>query len=294
MKNLLLALLITLLASAALAAAISPVPEIPAVPAAPAAPRYAVAQGPTPVLNTPAFGQVFGGTLQLDPCGGARPIEYIALPGTLFKIEGEQQDGGVTVYRVTSNDYPYPSGTGYFVDARFLKVADGPVADRSRVLPALAELQQGLLAALGRPYVWGGNLKDGVPLVRKLYPEAETLAGVDCSGLLYEASNGCTPRNSRALTSFGAPVPIAGLSPGAIARRLRPLDLIVWQGHVMVLLDDETVIQSRMGCRGGGGVVLSPVTQTLRRLMKEKKPWDEFPEGAAGRNAFVVRRWFPL
>ena len=262
--------------------------------AAQAPPRYAVAEGPTPVLNTPAFSEVFGDGLRLDPCQKVRPIEYIALPGTLFRIEGALPDGAVTVYRVTSNDYPYPSGSGYFVDARFLKPAEAPVRERTRVLPGLARVQQELLAALGRPYVWGGNLRDGVALLGKLYPGADPLAGVDCSGLLYQATDGCTPRNSSALTGFGAPVPIAGLSAESIAQRLRPLDLIVWKGHVMVLLDRDTVIQSRMGCRGGGGVVVSPVRETLRRLMKGRQPWDAYPKGAAGRHAFVIRRWYPL
>jgi hypothetical protein len=261
--------------------------------AAPAPSRYAVAEGATPVLNTPDFAGVFGAALRLDPCQGVRPVEFVALPGTLFRVEEALQAGGVTVYRVTSNDYPYPSGTGLFVDARFLKLLAGPVPERSRLLPGLAELQQGLLAALGKPYVWGGNLRDGVPLLGKLYPGAETLAGVDCSGLLYEASHGCTPRNTLALTAFGAPVPIAGLSPAGIAQKLLPLDLIVWKGHVMVLLDRDSVIQSRMGCRQGGGVTLSPVTQALRQLMKSRKPWDGYPKGVAGRHAFVIRRWYP-
>jgi len=280
MKNLLLALIL----------AFSPI----LAHAATDAPRYAVAEGPTPVLNTPDFAKVFGSSQRLDPCRGARPIEFIALPGTLFRIMGEQLEGGSTVYRVTSNDYPYPSRAGLFVDPRFLKLVDGPLSERSRALPGLAEVQQELLAALGRPYVWGGNLRDGVPLLAKLYPGADTLAGIDCTGLLYQATNGCTPRNSTALTDFGQPVSIAGLSPEGVARQLRPLDLIVWKGHVMVLLDQDRVIQSRMGCQGGGGVVLSSTRDTLHRLMKTRKPWDSYPKGEAGRHAFVVRRWFPL
>jgi hypothetical protein len=264
-----------------------------AASAAQAHPRYAVAEGPTPVLNTPAFAEVFGGNLRLDPCKGVRPIEFIALPGTLFAIKGVQQTGGVTVYRVTSKDYPYPSKSGYFVDARFLKVVDGSFPERKRVLPELSEVQAGLLASLGKRYVWGGNLRDGVPLLGELYPRAEALAGVDCSGLLYEATNGYTPRNTLALTGFGAPVPVAGLSPEAIAQKLLPLDLVVWKGHVMIVLDRDRIIQSTMGCQGGGGVGVSPLKETLGKLMKSRKPWDDYPKGeVAGSKAFVVRRWF--
>jgi hypothetical protein len=260
----------------------------------PAVPRYAVAETATPVLNTPAFSEVFSGRVQLDPCQGVRPVEFVALPGTLFKIEAEQTHGGVTVYRVTSNDYPYRSKTGHFVDARFLKLVSEPVQERQHRLPGMVEVQQRLMAALGRPYVWGGNLKDGVPLLKTLYPNGDPLAGVDCSGLLYEATDGYTWRNTSALTGFGAAVPVAGLSADRIAQKLKPLDLIVWKGHVMVVLDGDSVIQSTMGCDGGAaGVHLSPLRDALARLMKSRKPVDDYPKGRAAAKAFVVRRWFP-
>ena len=255
--------------------------------------RYAVATTATPVLNTPDFSKVFDGSQRLDPCKGVRPIEFIALNGTLFRIEQELNDHGASVYRVTSNDYPYRSATGYFVDARFLKQVAGPVAERPRVLPGLTEVQRRLLAALGRPYVWGGNLQDGVPLMKQLYPQADPLAGVDCSGLLYQATDGFTPRNTSALTGFGAGVQVAGLSPEAIAQKLQALDLIVWKGHVMIVLDRDSIIESVMGCPGVGGVRLIPRREGLRRLMKSRQPLDDYPQGGGAAKGFVVRRWFP-
>lgn len=256
--------------------------------------RYAVAVDAAPVLNTPSFSKIFGAPRRLDPCRGTRPIEFVALPGTLFRIVEEENDGGVPIYRVTTHDYPYDNRTGYYVDSRFVQVVDEAAAtDRKPVLPTLEVVQRGLLASLGRPYIWGGNERDGVPLLRRLYPEGNPLAGVDCTGLLYQATDGYTPRNSSALTSFGTGVRVAGLSAEEIANRLHPLDLVTWNGHVMIVLDGDSIIQSRMGCRGGGGVVLSPLKETLRRLMKSRKPRDQYPKGEAGRRTFVVRRWFP-
>jgi len=278
MKHLLLALLLALV-PVTLFAAPEPV-------------RHAVAQAPTPVLNTPNFADAFSGARRLDPCQGVRPIEFVALPGTLFTVHETLNDHGITVYRVTSTDYPYPSSTGYFVDARFVKKADAAAPERTPHLPALAEIQRGLLASLGRPYVWGGNLRDGVPLIGELYPKGDRLAGVDCSGLLYEATDGYTPRNTSALTGFGQAVPIAGLSAEQIAHKLKPLDLIVLKGHVMVVLDGDSIIQSTMGCQGKSGVRLTPIRQTLRGLMANRRPWDDYPQGPAGKKAFVVRRWF--
>ncbi|UFS71551.1 NlpC/P60 family protein [Geomonas sp. RF6] len=261
--------------------------------AAGGAPRYAVATSPVPVLNTPDFATVFGGSVELDPCRGVRPIEFVALTGTLFRVEGEETTGGVRVYRVTTSDYPYPTSTGYYVDARFVAPVEEGHSERPRRLPPLSEVQRALLAPLGKPYVWGGNVKDGVPLLARYYPKGDPLAGVDCSGLLYEATGGYTPRNTSALTSYGSAVPAAGLSADELARRLRPLDLLVWKGHVMIVLDRETLIESTMGCAGGGGVHRAPLKGALAKLMKSRQPLDAWVADTPGRKGFVVRRWFP-
>ncbi|GFO69449.1 hypothetical protein GMLC_30280 [Geomonas limicola] len=254
-------------------------------------PSRLVAQVPTPVLNTPAFAASFSHG-RLDPCLGERPIEFVALPGTLFTVQGASEDHGVTIYRVTTRDYPYPSKTGYFVDSRFVRAAEISTPERVAQLPGLTEIQQGLLASLGKTYVWGGNVREGVDLLGKLYPEGDRLAGVDCSGLLYQATDGFTPRNTSALIGYGAALSVAGLSAREIARKLEPLDLIVWKGHVMIVLDNDSIIQSTMGCPGVGGVSISPIGEALEKLMKNRKPRDSYPQGSAGSKTFVVRRWF--
>ncbi|HBA87087.1 MAG TPA: glycoside hydrolase [Geobacter sp.] len=259
-----------------------------------ARPGFVVAISATPVLNTPAFRQMFSGAVKLDPCKGVRPIEFVALPGTLFAVYEKLEKDGVTVYRVATEDYPYSSQTGFFIDARFVREWKGGVLlQRKRHLPQLAEIQKRLLSALGKPYVWGGNVKDGVPLLRRYYPQGDPLAGVDCSGLLYEATDGFTTRNTSALITYGEPVQVAGLSVDAIAQKLKPLDLLVWDGHVMIVLDSDSIIQSTMGCGGGkSGVTMTPVREALRHLVQTRRPADRFPEGKAGKKAFVVRRWF--
>jgi len=257
-------------------------------------PRHVVAVSPTPVLNTPEFRKTFSGAVKLDPCKGVRPIEFVALPGTLFSVRESLDKDGVTVYRVVTNDYPYTPDSGLFVDARFVREwVGGVLAERQRHLPETAEIQRRLLAAEGSPYVWGGNVKEGVPLLRTLYPQGDSLAGVDCSGLLYEATDGFTPRNSSALISFGEGVQVAGLSAGEIAKKLKPLDLLAWKGHVMMVLDADSIIQSRMGCSGRSGVMMTPIGDALRQLMKSRVPVDRYPEGGAEETSFVVRRWLP-
>ncbi|HEY4743896.1 MAG TPA: hypothetical protein VIH45_04505, partial [Desulfuromonadaceae bacterium] len=75
---------------------------------------YGVARTPAPVLNTPAFGAVFGGqdgrTLKTDRCGQVRELEFIALPGTVFRILAEVKGSPAAIYRVETDDYPAPAG----------------------------------------------------------------------------------------------------------------------------------------------------------------------------------------
>jgi hypothetical protein len=272
-------------------------------------PLYAIARRPTPVLNTPAFAAVFGGkdgaTLKLDRCGQVRELEFIALPGTVFRIETSLDQGTATIFRVTSSDYPYPSTSGYFIDSRLVSTTMERPPERTRQLPRHEEIITRLLAAQGKSYVWGGNVREGVPEMRELYPPSPgkplsagignqwKLAGLDCSGLLYEATDGFTPRNTSALVGYGMSIPIAGLTASEIAKKVDPLDLIVWEGHVQIVLDRDRLIESRLDCGGtGGGVVVRPLRQALDELLRRRKPLDDY--GTAGkRKGFVIRRWYP-
>lgn len=257
-------------------------------------PQYVVAKGPSPVLNTPLFATYFSGKRALDPCRGVRPVEFVALTGTLFRVEGEERSQGVKLYRVSTNDYPYPAKGGYFVDARFVAPAASGAPARPRRLPTLEKVREGLLASLGKRYVWGGNVREGVPLMKELYPKGDLLDGVDCSGLLYQATDGFTPRNTSTLTSFGERVAIARLTAEEIAVKLKPLDLIVWKGHVMIVLDGERIIESTMGCEGGeAGVHLTPLMEGLAALLRHRKGVDDYGDLKGGDKGFVVRRWFP-
>ena len=268
-------------------------------------PRYAVARQPTPVLNTPAFTSLFGGkdgaTLKLDRCGQVREVEFIALPGTVFRIEATLPQGPATIYRVTSSDYPYPSKNGYYIDSRFVTASQGQPPERARRLPHRKTIIAALLAAQGESYVWGGNVNEGVPEMGKFYPPKTgssptsgqwTLAGLDCSGLLYEATGGFTPRNTSALVRYGRGISIAGLTASEIVQKVEPLDLIVWNGHVQIVLDRERLIESRLKCNGSGGVIVRPLREALTELVRHRKPLDAY--GTAGKGkGFVLRRWFP-
>lgn len=271
-----------------------------------------MAIGPAPVLNTPDFRAVFGGndgrTMDLDPCGQPRALEFIALPGTVFLIEDVIKNFPSPVYRVTTDDYPYPSKTGYYVDSRMVRTAESPTPQRIRTLPDPKTIISRLVSAVGTRYLWGSNLRHGIPALPSLYPPASgrqldsntrkswTLQGLDCSGLLYEATDGWTPRNTSALVRYGSPVAIAGLDAEMIVQRVQPLDLIVWKGHVMIILDRERLIESRLDCTGKeGGVRIRNLREALKKLLTGRVPLDEYGENTSeGKmKGFVIRRWHP-
>lgn len=267
---------------------------------------FAVAAAHAPVLNVPDFASVFGGsdgkTLQKDSCGQLRSLEFVALPGTVFRIEEELKLGGQQIFRVTTDEYPYPSKSGFFVDARAVTVSAAKPPDRRKILPTAEAVLSALKSRTGTGYVWGGNVAAGLPEMTSWYPppgapsqnrpdwRLRQLAGVDCSGLLYEATGGYTPRNTSALLEFGAPVSVTGKSRQEIVSLLQPLDLIVWPGHVMIVIDGGNIIESRLVCHEPDqGVRIRTSADALREIMKKRKPADVIRNSG---KEFVVRRWY--
>ena len=270
--------------------------------------EYGVARTSAPVLNTPDFKAVFGGAnrqdLKTDRCGQVSELEFIALPGTLFTILKKLRSGTADIYRVKTDEYAAPPNVRLYVDGRFLKLERTAPAPRGRSLPPREEIVSALRASAGSSYVWGGNVLNGVPeLAAWFYKEIRandkerlTLAGLDCSGLLYHATGGWTPRNTSQLTDFGQGVAIAGKQGAEIATMLQPLDLVVWNGHVIIVLDRQTAIESRLECGkpGNGGVVLTNLSQRMAEITRTRRPANAWQGGKNRRDIFVVRRWYPL
>lgn len=254
------------------------------------APLYAVASAPAPVFSSSDVGTLSGRHVQLDSCGQPRELQFIALPGTVFTITEEIIKQGEKVFKVTTGEYPYRSPKGYYVHEKHVRTTDIKPPERVKILPAVSDIIERLTSAAGTPYLWGSNLREGLPSFSNLSSQGPgSLIGIDCSGLLYEATNGYTSRNTSALISYGEAVPVAGKSPDEIVKKLRPLDLIVWRGHVLIVLDGSRIIESglRCGAPGNGGVKTSPLRERIRYIMKNKKPSNSI----SGDRTFVVRRW---
>lgn len=277
-----------------------------ALPVSGMAASFAVARSYAPVLNKPDFRAVFGGadkiTLKTDNCGQVRELEFTALPGTVFRLLEVIRRNGDIIYRVETDEYTAPPGVKLFLDSRFLELKQQEPPPRQRRLPGVEEIAASMLKAVGTPYVWGGNRREGIAELGSLYyrrplpaglEKSLLLAGVDCSGLLYQATNGWTPRNTSELVYYGKGVQIAGKTAEDIARQLEPLDLIVWKGHVVIVLDSKTAIESTLACGkpGNGGVVTTPLTKRVRQAMKTRQPADEWPAAGKADDFFVIRRW---
>ena len=167
-----------------------------------------------------------------------------------------------------------------------------------------------LLSSEDTNYIWGGNYKAGVPQMLSFYAPTQTLnadlkdrwmlKGVDCSGLLYEATNGFTPRNTSSLITFGESIKIANLGANQITQKVEPLDIIVWKGHAIIILDKNRVIESRLDYDkeeegNQGGVRIRKLKEVLSETLKARKPVDNYEdEVEEGKKKFVIRRWHSI
>lgn len=245
-------------------------------------------QLPTPILDTPDFRKVFGGedgkTLELTKEGLLKPVETVLFPGT--KVELLEKMPSPFIWRIATEAYPF--GSSLFIDERF---ASSSFPQNMPPLPSTDAILQTIEELMGTRYIWGGNWPEGISSLPTFYPPSTDLhalsplvqdtwhlKGVDCSGLLYYATQGRTPRNTSALLHWGEEVPIHGLDPKEIASKLQPLDLIVWKGHVVIVLNPCEVIESIASL---GGVVKTPIVDRLTQIKTEQRP-------------FVIRRWVPL
>lgn len=223
-------------------------------------------QSPAPVLNTPDFAAVFGGiagtSLPLNQKGHPFHYEFVALPGMRFEFIKEMSKYIIAIR------WPAYSLHPLFIDHRFCQWTDIPPSELRLDLSPVALLAQ-MEKRLGTPYVWGGNFAEGVPAMLEYYPprnsldprtsELWTFRGLDCSGLLFEASKGATPRNTSHLLQYGR-----SLLP---QESLQPLDMILYPGHVLFVRDELTIIESKSPF----GVRICSLEHRLEEITRERQ-----------------------
>ncbi|MGH2574463.1 MAG: peptidoglycan endopeptidase, partial [Ignavibacteria bacterium] len=211
-----------------------------------------------------------------------------------FEVLNEIDKGSYKILKVKTDDYIY--NTDLYIDSRFVELKKEKPIQEKKKLPAKEIIYEFLYKAVGAKYCWGGNYINGINKMLELYrptgsisEETEylwTLKGCDCSGLMYEATKGYTERNTSKLLYFGEPLEIEGLTANQIAAKLKPLDMIVWEGHTIYVYDENTAIQSSLSA---GGVVKTDLIETIKDVMKTRKPVNDYDRSK--RKRFVVRRW---
>ena len=235
--------------------------------------KFAMANFPAPLLNRPDFFKVFKDPLGLDAQERLMAVETVLLPEMTVSLEQEVENN---IFQVALDGYP---NSLLYADMRMLKLCTAP-AEKDFSFPSKEKILKSLRSMLGSTYIWGGNWSRGIPELLELYPPQKpldaaskkrwTLEGVDCSGLLYEACCGYTPRNTSQLVFFGREL--------KKDEKLSSLDLIVWNGHVVIVYDETKTIESSCSA---GGVIFRDLFERLEEVRNERG------------SSFSLRRWHP-
>lgn len=250
--------------------------------------KFAITKSATPLLNTEDFANVFKYPLPLDSKGLLSPVEMVAFAGTILVLLKQCNHW---IYQVKMPNYPE---IPLYTDSRFLKFLDTlPKKSQKRFLSKEILIEK-LKNLVGNIYIWGGNWNLGIPELLEFYPpkfpldllsqKRWTLEGIDCSGLLYQVTEGFTPRNTSQIIHFGCGLNIEGMTLELIAEQLEPLDVIVWSGHMVIVLDNSSIIESSCS---KGGVIITDLKTRLTEILQEKKPANHWK----GQETFTIRRW---
>lgn len=209
----------------------------------------------TPVFYRSDIRSLLAGGMSLDNQGLFRPLELIAFEGSPVEIIDETEE----FFRVQLSFYPVKGPL--FIHKIFV----GRGSSKKRVMPTKEKILESMNEKQGLPYIWGGNSSLGVEEMLTLFPPPQPLSqkerdrwtfrGLDCSGLLYEATEGLVPRNTSWMMKFGKPV----------EGELEPLDLILFEGHVIMVTEDGKTIESHLE---SGGVVLRDLEERLAEIQK--------------------------
>ena len=267
-------------------------------------PEYAQSIGNTPVYSNQYFPVTYGiGSFLNHTVKLYHQLLFTAYPNTAFTVVKRQTVEGVQVVRVTTAEYPCHA---CWVDARHLRVSAKPFPERPVKMPPSKDILRFLenAAARGVPYCWGCNFAAGVPSLRKehrLTPRQLArypwdFAGLDCSGILYEATGGATPRDTLGLLVYGEPVRVQSRKTvDRISALLKPLDLIIWQGHMLIVLENGFVVESANRYRRQfvSKTIKSPLATRLAEVLRQRRPVNNYYDRRfSSQTRFVVRRWY--
>lgn len=183
---------------------------------------YAITKMPTPLFRFPVdqvdINKSFGGKgmtgINLDQQNLIREVAVVLPPGSVVLLMKKIKVKEFEYYQVRTREFDAGPGAkfGYFLDARFIEKHKYKPKERVSHLPSPDQILKNLRAMVGSAYVRGGSWHEGITQIDQFFPSSfslspqhkkqKNLKGVDCSGLLYEATDTFTPRNTRQLLTF--------------------------------------------------------------------------------------------
>lgn len=220
------------------------------------------------------FDEVFNSSNSILDSRG-HPMAYETV--LIEEMTGQVVEEFLNTFKVKFNFYPFPI---YVLKEHVKKTQE--TCNFEKLM--YQEIKKRLESCIGKPYLWGGNHvnltssfihKFSISKKSKRELRAIKLEGLDCSGLLFYATNFNTPRNTSQLQYFGEPV--------LDVEDIQPLDLIMTQGHVQIVLDKTHIIQSRQN----RGVYVSKIKDEISRLLKKRN----LKANVSGLNDFSIRRF---
>lgn len=225
-------------------------------------------------------------------------------PVTLIK---KIQNWKFTYYEVRNRDFDvwYWEKDWYYLDSRFIKIDESKSAEHVHNVPDMSTIFKTLLAAVDSQYIWWGSYYQWIPEINELYPtpddvklstweqQYKILQWTDCSWLLWQATNWYTPRTTRSLLTFWDSVPISWFTVDQIVWIVKPLDLIVWAGHVVIILSDEYAIESIWKDDFKWWVEIVKLDERLKDIFTRRQPVNDWNKSKLpDKEKFVVRRWY--
>jgi hypothetical protein len=272
---------------------------------------YSMAERFTPIFWSLDYPDHFGRKdrkITKDEWDQIPSTETILLPWSIIKWIAIVHDG---VIKILTNEYK--SNYPLYTDICFLgNISTEELPERNISLPPTDVILSKLRSQVDKPYIWWGNSPD--PIVEMLQynenPNKDdydkiTLNWFDCSGLLYWATDGYTPRNTSELMNFWECVEIEWKNTDEILTSLKPLDIIVWQDywHCMIVLDNDEVIESTVSWQPGeiytknNGVRIRKIWETLEQLIygtHPRIPKNTYIKKSSPDNTFYIRRWLSI
>ena len=243
--------------------------------------------------------------LMLDSSNTIDQLSIVLPKWTPITLINKVENGKFTYYEVRTRDFDvwYGEKDAYFLDSRFIEKKEKKPDEVINKLPDMSSIFKTLLAAVDSQYIWWGSYYQWIPEINKLYPtpddvklstweqQYKILQWTDCSWLLWQATNWYTPRTTRTLLTFWNSVPISWDNVEQIIKKVKPLDLIVWAWHVIIILSDEYAIESIWKANFEWWVEIVNLKDRLEDVFTRRMPVDDWSKSSLpDKQKFVIRR----